>query len=124
MYKERLPDKIEPTTKSPEIEKLLTQITGVDRPTAIRFSMCVTCGKAVTGFKDDLSRREYAISGMCQECQDAVFIQPDEDNEDDEYDDTGEEECAHTDCQRDRDYCPDCNNGSMYVSPDVDLEER
>ena len=27
-------------------------------------------------FKDDLSRREYKISGMCQECQDDIFWDP------------------------------------------------
>lgn len=33
---------------------------------------CVTCGKQVTGFNDDLSRKEFEISGMCQECQDEM----------------------------------------------------
>jgi hypothetical protein len=33
---------------------------------------CVTCGKQVTGFRDELSRKEYEISGMCQECQDGI----------------------------------------------------
>jgi len=33
------------------------------------------CGKPVNGldFKDDLSAKEYLISGLCQECQDSVF---------------------------------------------------
>jgi hypothetical protein len=31
------------------------------------------CGKAITGFKDELSRKEFAISGLCQSCQDSVF---------------------------------------------------
>jgi len=34
---------------------------------------CTTCNKPVGGFKDELSRKEYDISGMCQECQDLVF---------------------------------------------------
>ena len=37
---------------------------------------CPTCGASINGladFTDELSRREYAISGMCQECQDATF---------------------------------------------------
>lgn len=34
---------------------------------------CPTCGKQVGRFRDSLSRREYGISGMCQECQDSVF---------------------------------------------------
>lgn len=35
--------------------------------------ICVSCGKEVEGFKDDLSMREYEISGFCQKCQDKVF---------------------------------------------------
>lgn len=36
---------------------------------------CPTCGKAMMGaeFRDELSLKEAQISGMCQECQDAVF---------------------------------------------------
>lgn len=34
---------------------------------------CRTCNKPITEFRDDLSRKEYQISGMCQECQDSVF---------------------------------------------------
>lgn len=53
------------------------------------FTVCATCGKPptlLTGtrhenampkgaflFRDELSAKEYYISGMCQECQDAVF---------------------------------------------------
>ena len=31
---------------------------------------CPICG---CGFRDELSKKEYLISGMCQMCQDAVF---------------------------------------------------
>lgn len=36
---------------------------------------CPTCGKDVTmlDFKDQLSVREFKISGMCQKCQDETF---------------------------------------------------
>lgn len=37
---------------------------------------CVTCGSDKTqpdDFKDDLSRKEFGISNMCQRCQDGVF---------------------------------------------------
>lgn len=37
---------------------------------------CITCGSGAVkaeDFKDDLSRKEFTISGMCQECQDSVF---------------------------------------------------
>lgn len=36
-------------------------------------NVCVTCGGPVEGFRDELSQREYGISGMCQNCQDSVF---------------------------------------------------
>ena len=31
------------------------------------------CGDHAGLFRDDLSRREYTISGMCQPCQDMLF---------------------------------------------------
>ena len=36
---------------------------------------CPLCERDIveSDFKDDLSRREYQISGMCQKCQDNVF---------------------------------------------------
>ncbi len=34
---------------------------------------CVICKEEVIGFRDDLSRKEFKISGMCQSCQDETF---------------------------------------------------
>lgn len=34
---------------------------------------CVACGAKVDGLKDEVSQREFEISGLCQECQDSVF---------------------------------------------------
>lgn len=34
--------------------------------------LCATCGKKIGPFKDDLSLREYKITGCCQDCQDLV----------------------------------------------------
>ena len=34
---------------------------------------CVNCGGAAEEFDDDLSRKEYQISGYCQACQDYAF---------------------------------------------------
>ena len=44
--------------------------------------LCVTCNdeislQALTQM-DDISRKEYSISGMCQVCQDSVFCDPGE----------------------------------------------
>jgi hypothetical protein len=40
---------------------------------------CPLCGDEVTGFRDELSLREYGISGMCQKDQDAAFGSEDSD---------------------------------------------
>ncbi len=36
---------------------------------------CPFCNRSVdeNSFKDELSRREFKISGLCQACQDATF---------------------------------------------------
>lgn len=40
---------------------------------AIAGNKCPMCKKPIIGFKNEVSQREYLISGMCQECQDEVF---------------------------------------------------
>jgi hypothetical protein len=42
--------------------------------------ICPFCDTPVTveDFRDDLSRREFHISGMCQKCQDIHFQEPEE----------------------------------------------
>lgn len=35
--------------------------------------ICPFCNKEIGEFRDELSRREYKISGLCQECQDEMF---------------------------------------------------
>lgn len=60
-----------PSEKSPEIESFLEKSFG--RTTSIEGNKCVFCGGDATHFKDALSRREYAISGLCQKCQDQTF---------------------------------------------------
>ena len=64
---------MEPTPKSEGVEKLLTLLTGKRRPDIIRANRCMTCDGEALEFTDALSEREYAISGMCQKCQDATF---------------------------------------------------
>jgi len=70
---------MEPTYKNPQIDALLSEIVfnGKDRVTCIREGICITCDDAhgiiASSFRDDISRKEYAISAMCQSCQDDVF---------------------------------------------------
>ena len=67
----------EPSKKAPAIEQFLEEFAG--RSSSIKGDTClkppIGCGKPVTpeSFRDDISRREYSISGLCQECQDKVF---------------------------------------------------
>jgi hypothetical protein len=64
---------LEATSKHPEIEQMLSYITGVSRVGAVAEASCVTCKGEANTFRDALSQKEYTISGMCQPCQDSVF---------------------------------------------------
>ena len=71
---------MKPTNKSPEIEELIDFLTGKNRQRK-RFILegnCMTCNNECIddNFRDDASEREYQISGMCQECQDNAFGEP------------------------------------------------
>jgi len=61
------------TEKSEGIENLLTAMTGRSRVESVENDICALCGKPATKFNDKLGEREYAISGMCQACQDTVW---------------------------------------------------
>ena len=41
----------------------------------VKEKKCPFCKKQINevNFKNELSKREYKISGLCQECQDKVF---------------------------------------------------
>lgn len=39
----------------------------------IKNAICVFCGNEIEGFKNAISKKEYEISGLCQNCQDKVF---------------------------------------------------
>lgn len=40
---------------------------------ALNAGRCPTCSGAIGPFRDELSKKEWGISGMCQACQDSVF---------------------------------------------------
>lgn len=67
-----------PTDKSEDLDDMFTRIYGVDRRKSITGKSCISCGDVVTeeSFRDDISLREYHISGLCQKCQDTVFGAP------------------------------------------------
>ena len=86
-------DEIKASFKAPEIDALLKEIifNGKDRVEVIASGDCLTCDEArdlkATSFRDDVSRKEYAISGMCQSCQDDVFGHEEEDEPCEDWDD-------------------------------------
>src|SRR6266487_1160403 len=96
---------VHPSPKSPEMEAFLENAYG--RTTAIESARCIPapmgCGKPLletnyaqlpeavmadgvtkVAFRDELSSREYSISGLCQDCQDSVFGTGEEDEEPEE----------------------------------------
>lgn len=60
-----------PSYKSASIEQFLESLYG--RTTAILLDYCVICRKPAENFRDELSRKEYTLSGMCDSCQSEVF---------------------------------------------------
>ena len=70
-----------PSDKSFDIDNMFKRLYGIDRKSTILGKGCVSCGqKDLTedDFRDELSLREYHISGLCQSCQDTVFMKPEE----------------------------------------------
>lgn len=63
--------------KSPAVENVLEQLGkaayGNSRTKSFAEHTCVKCGKLAAEFRTELDRREYKISGLCQECQDEFF---------------------------------------------------
>ena len=60
-----------------QIESFLENIAnnqfGRSRAECFEKNICVKCGIEVTEFKDELSKKEYSLSGFCQKCQDDFF---------------------------------------------------
>ena len=57
-------------------EKIMRKARFGEEVDRVKEGKCALCGKKIdtkTEFRDALSIREYAISGLCQKCQDGVF---------------------------------------------------
>lgn len=65
--------RVTPTDKAPAIEELLQAVTGKERRHTITSGECMTCNTPDMQFRTPVDRQEYAISGMCQTCQDKAF---------------------------------------------------
>jgi len=68
---------MKPSEKSPKLTRCLdglsTKLFGMSRLDALHNNVCVICKGPASEFHDDLSRKEYSISAMCQACQDDTF---------------------------------------------------
>ncbi len=61
-----------------ELDNISLSNFGRARSLAIAGRSCVTCGKRADIFRDSISVKEYNISGMCQKCQDEIFVESEE----------------------------------------------
>jgi len=50
-----------------------TQAFGTNYTECKDNNQCAICGEVADKFTDELSRKEFQISAMCQTCQDNVF---------------------------------------------------
>lgn len=65
-------------TKSKEMEQLLDNLSKKMFGRSRNDNVCVICGSdkiKPEDFVDELSRKEFRISHMCQACQDATFAE-------------------------------------------------
>jgi len=58
----------EPRTLS--LKKALNNMMGLNIEESIKNDICIVCKNKATEFKDEVSKNEFAISGLCQQCQD------------------------------------------------------
>lgn len=63
-----------PSKKSPEMEALLEGL--FRRTSSIEANICSFCKGPANEFRDELSRKEFTISALCQNCQDSAFNEP------------------------------------------------
>ena len=54
-------------------EEMAFQLFGRSPSLCKAGGQCVKCGEFNLEFNDELSRKEYGISGLCQCCQDGIF---------------------------------------------------
>lgn len=68
---------MKPSEKSAAMNRALNQLStdlfGREREQFIQDECCVVCGEAIGRFRNNISLKEYQISGMCQVCQDKTF---------------------------------------------------
>ena len=59
-------------------DDMAVKLFGRSKVLAVAGNQCVKCGEGAVDFRDEVSRKEYGISGFCQTCQDGIFGAPEE----------------------------------------------
>lgn len=63
--------------RHPELQRFVDEVSkkihGRTLTESQEKNICVGCGEEIKGFRDELSKKEFSISGYCQQCQDSVF---------------------------------------------------
>lgn len=59
--------------KSATMNLKILEVIGIDVNKSITEKICPICKKPAHEFRDELSKKEHEISGLCQLCQDEVF---------------------------------------------------
>ncbi len=59
--------------KSESVDTMLQNLLNLNRKEVIKYGMCAMCKKSAHEFNDEISIKEYRISGLCQSCQDTIF---------------------------------------------------
>lgn len=70
-----------PTPKQPEIVASMDEMSKLLGGGARGSGTCATCSSTrvrAHHFRDEISAKEFKISGMCQSCQDSAFSSEDE----------------------------------------------
>ena len=60
------------SNKTPEIKSVIESLFPGTMQ-AIENKQCPMCREPIGGFRNEISEREYTISGLCQSCQDEMF---------------------------------------------------
>ena len=79
--KENMSKEFTPTQKSADIESLLTKFSGgKNRRAYILAGKCIITNDDAGPFRDELSKKEYEISGIGQKAQDIIFRDDEEES--------------------------------------------
>ena len=59
--------------KSEEMNRIIEELTGINVNKAVEDKVCPSCHKPAVKFRDEISKKESQISGLCQQCQDEIW---------------------------------------------------